>query len=54
VGSRVASKAYRQGVLSNLGNPEMAVFFLSLLPQFVPSGANAFLPLLGFGLVFRR
>jgi threonine/homoserine/homoserine lactone efflux protein len=30
--------AYRQGVLSNLGNPKMAVFFTSLLPQF--AGAN--------------
>ena len=26
--------AYRQGLLSNLGNPKMAVFFTSLLPQF--------------------
>jgi threonine/homoserine/homoserine lactone efflux protein len=26
--------AYRQGLLSNLGNPKMAVFFASLLPQF--------------------
>src|SRR5918998_3105428 len=26
--------ALRQGVLSNLGNPKMAVFFSSLLPQF--------------------
>ncbi len=25
---------YRQGLLSNLGNPKMAVFFTSLLPQF--------------------
>src|SRR6187431_3310709 len=28
--------AYRQGVVSNLGNPKMAVFFTSLLPQFAP------------------
>jgi threonine/homoserine/homoserine lactone efflux protein len=26
--------AYRQGLLSNLGNPKIAVFFTSLLPQF--------------------
>jgi threonine/homoserine/homoserine lactone efflux protein len=25
---------YRQGILSNLGNPKMVVFFTSLLPQF--------------------
>ena len=30
--------AFRQGVLSNLGNPKMAVFFTSLLPQFAPAG----------------
>jgi threonine/homoserine/homoserine lactone efflux protein len=40
--------AWRQGVLSNLGNPKMAIFFTSLLPQF---GAS-FSALLGLGLVF--
>jgi threonine/homoserine/homoserine lactone efflux protein len=29
--------AYRQGLLSNLGNPKMVVFFTSLLPQFAAS-----------------
>ena len=43
------SSAYRQGVLSNLGNPKMAVFFTSLLPQF---GGTSFAALLGLGLVF--
>jgi threonine/homoserine/homoserine lactone efflux protein len=38
----------RQGLLSNLGNPKMAVFFSSLLPQF----ADGFPALLGLGLVF--
>ena len=40
--------AYRQGVLSNLGNPKMAVFFTSLLPQF----ASSFAGLLALGLLF--
>jgi threonine/homoserine/homoserine lactone efflux protein len=44
--------AYRQGVISNLGNPKMVVFFPSLLPQFAGSGEPAFLSLLGLGLVF--
>jgi threonine/homoserine/homoserine lactone efflux protein len=44
--------AYRQGVISNLGNPKMAVFFTSLLPQFAPGGGDAFLGLLALGLVF--
>jgi threonine/homoserine/homoserine lactone efflux protein len=41
--------AFRQGVVSNLGNPKMAVFFTSLLPQF---GAESFGGLLALGLVF--
>lgn len=41
--------AYRQGLLSNLGNPKMVVFFTSLLPQF---GGTSFATLLGLGLVF--
>ncbi len=44
--------AYRQGLLSNLGNPKIAVFFTSFLPQFVPGGSSSFAALLGLGLVF--
>ena len=40
--------AFRQGLVSNLGNPKMAVFFPSLLPQF----AHSFAALLTLGLVF--
>jgi threonine/homoserine/homoserine lactone efflux protein len=40
---------FRQGLVSNLGNPKMAVFFTSLLPQF---GGHSFAVLLGLGLVF--
>ena len=39
---------FRQGVISNLGNPKMAVFFTSLLPQF----GDSFAALLALGLVF--
>jgi threonine/homoserine/homoserine lactone efflux protein len=46
-----ASVAYRQGVVSNLGNPKMAAFFLSLLPQFT-SGDATIAPLLALGIVF--
>jgi threonine/homoserine/homoserine lactone efflux protein len=41
--------AFRQGLVSNLGNPKMAVFFTSLLPQF---GGESFGALLALGLVF--
>jgi threonine/homoserine/homoserine lactone efflux protein len=44
--------AARQGFVSNLGNPKMAAFFPSLLPQFVPAGEAAFAPLLVLGLLF--
>jgi threonine/homoserine/homoserine lactone efflux protein len=43
-----ARVAFRQGILSNLGNPKMAVFFLSLLPQF----GSSFGALLALGLAF--
>jgi len=45
---RRRSAPYRQGVLSNLGNPKMAVFFTSLLPQF----GSSFASMLALGLVF--
>jgi threonine/homoserine/homoserine lactone efflux protein len=44
--------AFCQGLISDLGNPKMAVFFASLLPQFVPTGAEAFSALMLRGLVF--
>jgi len=44
------SRAFRQGIASDLGNPKMAVFFASLLPQFAPT--PDFPNLLGLGLVF--
>jgi threonine/homoserine/homoserine lactone efflux protein len=44
--------ALRQGVINDLGNPKIAVFFTTLLPQFAPSHGPAFFTLLAFGLVF--
>ena len=45
---RDALACYRRGLISDLGNPKMAVFFTSLLPQF---GAS-FAVLALLGLVF--
>jgi threonine/homoserine/homoserine lactone efflux protein len=47
-GSASPRVAFRQGALSNLGNPKMAVFFSSLLPQF----GSSFAELLTLGVVF--
>jgi threonine/homoserine/homoserine lactone efflux protein len=43
--------AYRQGLISNLGNPKIAVFFASLLPQFA-AASGSFTTLFLLGLVF--
>ena len=45
---RGSAAGFRQGLLSNLANPKMAVFFTSLLPQF----GTGFGELLALGLVF--
>jgi threonine/homoserine/homoserine lactone efflux protein len=45
-------QAFRQGLLSNLTNPKMAAFFLSLLPQFVPAGAGTLAGSLLLGAAF--
>jgi len=48
-GALTVGDAFRQGLLSNLGNPKMAVFFTSLLPQF---GVESFAGLLVLGFAF--
>ena len=45
-------KAVVQGLVSDLGNPKMAVFFASLLPQFATPGEGMFAALMTLGVVF--
>ena len=47
-----AAAALRQGVISNLANPKMAVFFASVLPQFAPSGQGMLSTLVLLGVIF--
>lgn len=46
------ASAFRQGVLNNIANPKMAVFFASVLPQFAPAGLGMWSALVRLGLVF--
>lgn len=48
----VALASFRQGLISDLGNPKMAMFFASLLPQFVPGGEASFIALMSLGALF--
>jgi threonine/homoserine/homoserine lactone efflux protein len=50
--SGAGGRAYRQGLMSDLGNPKMAAFFTSLLPQFAPGPHPAFFTMLALGTIF--
>jgi RhtB (resistance to homoserine/threonine) family protein len=47
-----ARRGFRQGLISNLANPKIAVLFTSLLPQFIDQGHHVLLPFLLLGGLF--
>ena len=50
---RQAWKAYRQGVVTNVLNPKVALFFLAFLPQFIdPSSPTKIAAFIALGLTF--
>jgi threonine/homoserine/homoserine lactone efflux protein len=52
-GMQLSSRAaFVQGIVNNLGNPKMAVFFASVLPQFTAPGQGMLSALALLGLVF--
>lgn len=52
-GKAKLATVFRQGVLSNVLNPKVALFFLAFLPQFVGPAAGAMgLQMLGLGAAF--
>ena len=47
-----AGRLFRQGVVTNLLNPKVGLFFISFLPQFVTPGAGTVADFVLLGLTF--
>lgn len=45
-------KLYKKGIIMNVLNPKVSIFFLALLPQFVQGNDNVPLQMLTLGLIF--
>jgi RhtB (resistance to homoserine/threonine) family protein len=49
--STVDSHAFRTGLTTNLLNPKVGVFYLSVMPQFLPPGADPLLASVALGAI---
>ncbi|WP_026584766.1 LysE family translocator [Bacillus sp. J33] len=48
----IKKSAFKQGLLSNVLNPKVAIFFLTFLPQFIKTGENATGQLIFMGVIY--
>ena len=51
-GSSSPARSFRQGAVSNLSNPKMAILFTSLMPPFLPADMPPFAGFLLLGAIF--
>jgi threonine/homoserine/homoserine lactone efflux protein len=53
VPAQTSAQLYRRGIIMNLGNPKVAIFFLAFLPQFAsPDAGNIAIQIIMLGLIF--
>ena len=52
MGHMAVGKIYKQGIVTNLLNPKVGLFFMALLPQFVSAQAHSALPFLLLTVTF--